>query len=144
MKLFYDSDADLSFLAGKTVAVLGYGSQGHAHSLNLKESGVAVVVGLRKGSTSWQKAEEQGLKVVETAAAAKLGDVIMILLPDQNQAEIYRRDILPNLKSGNALAFAHGFNIHFNQILPPDNVDVFMVAPKGPGQEYGVPFGRSY
>ncbi|MCG8608819.1 ketol-acid reductoisomerase [bacterium] len=133
MRLYYDADADLAGLKGKTVAVLGYGSQGHAHALNLKDSGVEVVVGLRKSSRSWKKAETDGLKVVETADAARLGDIIMVLLPDQNQAEVYHRDIRPNLSSGNALAFAHGFNIHFNQIVPPNDVDVFMIAPKGPG-----------
>lgn len=133
MKLYYESDADLNLLSKKTVAVLGYGSQGHAHALNLKDSGVQVVVGLRKNSASWEKAEAAGLEVAETAEAAKLGDVVMVLLPDQNQVEAYENDIRPNLNSGNALAFAHGFNIHFNQIIPPKNVDVFMVAPKGPG-----------
>ncbi len=133
MKLYYDSDADLKELSEKTVAVLGYGSQGHAHALNLKDSGVEVVVGLRKESPSWKKAESDGLRVLETAEAAKLADVIMVLLPDQNQAEVYQKDIRPNLSSGNALAFAHGFNIHFNQIVPPKDVDVFMIAPKSPG-----------
>ncbi|MFQ5866112.1 MAG: ketol-acid reductoisomerase [bacterium] len=133
MKLYYESDADLNLLSKKTVAVLGYGSQGHAHALNLKDSGIQVVVGLRKNSASWEKAEAAGLEVAETAEAAKLGDVVMVLLPDQNQVEAYENDIRPNLNSGNALAFAHGFNIHFNQIIPPKNVDVFMVAPKGPG-----------
>ena len=133
MKLYYDSDADLKELSGKTIAVLGYGSQGHAHALNLMDSGVEVVVGLRKESPSWKKAESDGLRVLETAEAAKLADVIMVLLPDQNQAEVYQKDIRPNLSSGNALAFAHGFNIHFNQIVPPKDVDVFMIAPKSPG-----------
>ena len=133
MKLYYDSDADLKELSEKTVAVLGYGSQGHAHALNLKDSGVEVVVGLRQESPSWKKAESDGLRVLETAEAAKLADVIMVLLPDQNQAEVYQKDIRTNLSSGNALAFAHGFNIHFNQIVPPKDVDVFMIAPKSPG-----------
>lgn len=133
MKLYYDSDADLGLFSGKTVAVLGYGSQGHAHALNLKDNGVDVVVGLRKDSASWKKAEAAGVRVVTTAEAAKLGDVVMLLLPDQTQAEVYERDIRLNLNAGNALAFAHGFNIHFNQILPPEDVDVFMIAPKGPG-----------
>ncbi|HKI44944.1 MAG TPA: ketol-acid reductoisomerase [Balneolales bacterium] len=132
-KTYYDSDADLSLLSNKTVAVLGYGSQGHAHALNLKESGVNVVVGLRKDSSSWKIAEEAGLKVLETAEAAKAADVIMVLVPDEKQVEVYENDIKPNLQDGNALAFAHGFNIHFNQIKPGSNVDVFMVAPKGPG-----------
>lgn len=133
MKLYYDSDADLSHLQGKTVAVLGYGSQGHAHSLNLKESGVSVVVGLKNGSKSWKKAEAADLEVKETAEAVKAADIIMVLLPDTAQSEVYQKDILPNLKPGNALAFAHGFNIHFNQIKPPEDIDVFMIAPKGPG-----------
>jgi ketol-acid reductoisomerase len=133
MKLYYDSDADLKELSGKTIAVLGYGSQGHAHALNLKDSGMEVVVGLRKESNSREKAESAGLRVLEIAEAAKLANVIMVLLPDQNQAEVYQKDIRPNLSSGNALAFAHGFNIHFNQIVPPKDVDVFMIAPKSPG-----------
>ncbi|MFQ5676924.1 MAG: ketol-acid reductoisomerase, partial [bacterium] len=133
MKLYYDLDADLKVLSEKTVAVLGYGSQGHAHALNLKDSGVEVVVGLRKQSASWKKAELAGLRVLETADAAKLGDVVMLLLPDQDQAAVYQADVRPNLRPGNALAFAHGFNIHFNQIVPPKDVDVFMVAPKSPG-----------
>lgn len=133
MKTYYENDADLNLLSGKTVAVLGYGSQGHAHALNLKESGVDVVVGLQENSSSWSKAEEAGLRVATTADASKQGDIILVLIPDQNQVEAYEKDIAPNLEEGNALAFAHGFNIHFNQITPPDNVDVFMVAPKGPG-----------
>jgi len=133
VKTYYDADADMNNLSGKTVAVIGYGSQGHAHALNLKESGVDVVVGLRKSSSSWQQAEEAGLRVKETAEAAKEGDVVMILIPDQNQKEIFEKDIQPNLEEGNALAFAHGFNIHFKQIEPREDVDVFMIAPKGPG-----------
>lgn len=133
MKTYYDSDADLGVLSGKTVAVLGYGSQGHAHALNLKDSGVEVVVGLRKESSSWEKAEKAGLNVSTTAEASKKGDIIMVLIPDQNQVDAYMNDIKPNLEKGNALAFAHGFNIHFNQIKPPEDIDVFMVAPKGPG-----------
>ncbi|MBD3274921.1 MAG: ketol-acid reductoisomerase, partial [Candidatus Marinimicrobia bacterium] len=133
MKTYYDADADLSLLSGKTVAVLGYGSQGHAHALNLKDSGVDVVVGLRKESSSWEKAEKAGLKVATTAEASKKGDLIMVLIPDQTQRATYESDIKPNLEKGNALLFAHGFNIHFNQIQPPDDVDVFMIAPKGPG-----------
>lgn len=120
-------------LAGKTVAIIGYGSQGHAHALNLKESGVNVVVGLYKGSKSWPKAEAEGLKVMTAADAAKTADVVMMLIPDEKQAATYKNDIGPNLKSGSTLAFAHGFNIHFGQIIPPPDVDVFMVAPKGPG-----------
>jgi len=133
MKLYYDSDADLSLLEGKTVAVLGYGSQGHAHALNLKDSGVRVVVGLRKESPSWANAEAAGLTVTEPADACARADVIMMLVPDQNQPEVYRNAVAPHLKAGKALAFAHGFNIHYNQIVPPEDVDVFMVAPKGPG-----------
>lgn len=132
-KTYYDSDADLNLLTGKTVAVLGYGSQGHAHALNLKDSGVKVVVGLRKDSSSWKQAESNGLTVLETAEAAAAGDIIMILVPDQTQPDVYENDVKPNLKKGNALVFAHGFNIHFNQIKPPQNIDVFMIAPKGPG-----------
>src|SRR3990172_5360435 len=135
MKLYYDKDADLNLLSGKTVAILGYGSQGHAHALNLKESGVKVVVGLRKQSKSWQIAESNGLKVFETAEAAKTADIVMMLLPDQSQADVYKKDVAPNLKAGNALVFAHGSNIHFNQILPPADVDVFMIAPKAPGHK---------
>ncbi|REL33397.1 ketol-acid reductoisomerase [Rhodohalobacter sp. SW132] len=146
-KVFYNTDANLDELNGKTVAVIGYGSQGHAHALNLKDSGVDVVVGLRKSSSSWQEAKDAGLEVTETADAAKKGDIIMVLIPDQFQADVFKSDIEPNLEEGNALAFAHGFNIHFDGIVPPKNVDVFMVAPKGPGhlvrrvftQESGVP-----
>jgi len=132
-KTYYNGDADLSLLAGKTVSVIGYGSQGHAHALNLKDSGVNVVVGLRKESSSWSDAESEGLTVMETADAAKAGDIVMVLIPDQHQGDVYKESIEPNLESGNALMFAHGFNIHFDQIVPPENVDVFMVAPKGPG-----------
>lgn len=133
MKLFYDNDANEKVLSGKRIAILGYGSQGHAHALNLKESGVSVVVGLRKTSSSWKKAVDAGLEVKETAQAAAEADIIMVLLPDQNQADVYLQDIKPGLKAGNSLIFAHGFNIHFNQIEPPADVDVFLVAPKGPG-----------
>ena len=129
----YDNDANLDLLSDKTVAVIGYGSQGHAHSLNLKESGVNVVVGLRAGSSSRAAAEKEGLKVLGVAEAAKVGDIVMILINDEVQRAVYEADIKPNLEAGNALAFAHGFNIHFQQVVPPDNVDVFMVAPKGPG-----------
>lgn len=130
---YYNGDANLDHLSGKTVAVIGYGSQGHAHALNLHESGIDVVVGLRKSSSSWKEAEEAGLTVLETADAAAKGDIIMILIPDQHQGEVYKESIEPHLKEGNALMFAHGFNVHFGQIVPPENVDVFMVAPKGPG-----------
>jgi ketol-acid reductoisomerase len=133
MKLYYDNDADLSLLQGKKIAVLGFGSQGHAHALNLKDSGLEVIVGLRRESASWKKAEEAGLPVLDTEAACREGDIIMVLVPDQNQPEVYRQAIEPHLSGGKALAFAHGFNIHFHQIVPPENVDVFMVAPKGPG-----------
>ncbi len=133
MKLYYENDADLSLFNNKTVAILGYGSQGHAHARNLHESGVPVIVGLRKGSKSWTKAESDGLTVHETAEAAKIADVVVVLLPDEKQKEVYESEIAPNLKPGNALVFAHGFNVHFNQIVPPENIGVFMVAPKGPG-----------
>jgi ketol-acid reductoisomerase len=132
-KVFYDHDADLKNLTGKTVAVLGYGSQGHAQAQNLQESGVDVIVGLRKGSSSWGKAEADGLKVYSVAEAAEKADLIQVLLPDEKQAEVYRKEIAPGLKAGKALIFSHGFNIHFGQIVPPEDVDVFMVAPKGPG-----------
>ena len=132
-KTYYDQDVNWSVLEGKTVAVIGYGSQGHAHALNLKDSGVNVVVGLYAGSKSAKLAEEDGLKVLPVAEAVKAADVTMILIPDEKQAALYKSEIAPNLKSGSALAFAHGFNIHFNQIVPADDIDVFMVAPKGPG-----------
>lgn len=132
-KMYYDNDADLKYLEGKTVAVIGYGSQGHAHALNLKESGVNVVVGLHEGSKSRQKAEAHGLTVNTVAEAVKKADVVMMLTPDTVQKQIYDEDVATNLEAGNALAFAHGFNIHYHQILPPKNIDVFMVAPKGPG-----------
>ena len=133
VKTYYNGDADLDVLKDKTVAVIGYGSQGHAHALNLHESGVNVIVGLREDSSSWNDAEEAGLKVYETSEAAAKGDLVMILIPDQFQKTVYEESIEPNLEEGNALLFAHGFNIHFDQIVPPENVDVFMVAPKGPG-----------
>ncbi len=132
--IYYDSDANMSHLEGKTVAIMGYGAQGHAHALNAKESGASVVVGLRKGSPSWAKAEKAGLTVMEVPEAAKAGDLIMILLPDETQGQVYREQIEPYLEADNALLFAHGFNIHFGQIQPPENVDVLMVAPKGPGE----------
>ncbi|MEB3144515.1 MAG: ketol-acid reductoisomerase [Cylindrospermopsis raciborskii 1523720] len=132
-RMYYDEDANLDFLAGKTVAIIGYGSQGHAHALNLKDSGVNVIVGLYPGSKSIIKAEAAGLTVKNVADAAKAADLIMILLPDEVQKTIYTNEILPNLEAGNILAFAHGFNIHFGQIVPPGDVDVIMVAPKGPG-----------
>ena len=132
-RMYYDEDANLDLLAGKTVAIIGYGSQGHAHALNLKDSGVNVIVGLYPGSKSTAKAEAAGLTVKNVADAAKAADFIMILLPDEVQKTIYKNEIEPNLEAGNVLAFAHGFNIHFAQVLPPANVDVVMVAPKGPG-----------
>ena len=131
--MYYDADCNLDVLKGKNVAIIGYGSQGHAHAQNLKDSGVNVVVGLRPNSASVKKAQEAGLEVCTTAEAAKKGDLIMILTPDQNQPDIYEKDIKPNLEAGNVLMFAHGFAIHFNQIVPPKDVDVIMVAPKGPG-----------
>jgi len=132
-KMYYEKDADISLLKGKTVAVIGYGSQGHAHALNLHDSGVEVVVGLRKGSPSCAKAEAEGLKVAEMAEAAEASDVIMMLVPDQHHREVYREHVEPGLKEGNALFFAHGFNVHFGQVMPPPFVDVVMVAPKSPG-----------
>ena len=132
-RMYYDADADLGRLRGKKVAVLGYGSQGHAHALNLKDSGVDVVVGLYPGSASKAKAEAQGLTVLSNAEAVRAADVIMLTIPDQVQRQVYLEDIAPNLREGQTLMFAHGFNIHFNQILPPPFVDVSMVAPKAPG-----------
>ncbi|MFN3360402.1 MAG: ketol-acid reductoisomerase [Pseudanabaenaceae cyanobacterium] len=132
-KLYYDADTSLDCLLGKKIAIIGYGSQGHAHALNLRDSGLEVIVGLYQGSSSWQKAEMAGLTVKTTAEAAASADVIMILLPDEVQKAVYTQEIAPHLQEGNSLAFAHGFNIHFAQIVPPPNVDVFMVAPKGPG-----------
>ncbi len=133
MKVYYDKDADLSIIRDKKVAIIGYGSQGHAHAQNLKESGVDVIVGLRKDGASWKKAEAAGHTVKEVGEAVKTADVVMILLPDETQPDVYRNDIAPNLKKGAALAFAHGFNIHYNQIVPPADIDVIMIAPKGPG-----------
>ena len=133
IKVYYDKDADLSIIQSKTVAIIGYGSQGHAHSLNLKDSGVNVVVGLRQGSGSWAKAENAGLKVAEVADAVKQADLVMILAPDEGQKKIYDEQVVPNIKQGAALAFAHGFNIHFGLIEPRADLDVIMIAPKGPG-----------
>jgi ketol-acid reductoisomerase len=132
-RVLYDDDADLSLLEGKTVAILGYGSQGHAHALNLKESGVDVVVGLRPDSSSRSEAEAAGLEVLDVADAASRGDIVMILLPDEKQAEVWENEIKDGIAPGNLLMFAHGFSIHFEQIPPPEGVDVGMVAPKGPG-----------
>jgi len=132
-QLYYDNDADLSMLSGKTVAVIGYGSQGHAHALNLHDSGVNVVIGLHAGSKSAAKAQADGLTVMSVADATKAADVVMVLIPDTKQGAVYRDEIAPNLKDGAMLMFAHGFNIHFKQIVPPPTVDVAMVAPKSPG-----------
>ena len=133
MNVYYDKDADLSLIKGKTVAIIGYGSQGHAHANNLKDSGVKVIVGLRKGGASWSKAEAAGLSVQEVGSAVKNADLIMVLVPDEQQPDVYNNDIAPNIKAGATLAFAHGFNIHYGQITPAKNIDVVMVAPKGPG-----------
>jgi ketol-acid reductoisomerase len=132
-KIYYQEDCNLSLLEGQKIAIIGYGSQGHAHALNLKESGCDVIVGLYEGSKSWAKAQAQGLDVYTAAEAAKMADIIMILINDEKMADMYKKDIEPNLEEGNMLMFAHGFNIHFNQIVPPKNVDVTMIAPKGPG-----------
>lgn len=131
--IYYQSDCDVNFLKNKTVAIIGYGSQGHAHALNLRESGVKVVVGLHEGGKSWGKAEAAGFEVYNVAEATKRADVVMVLINDERQAKVYKESIESNLKDGAALAFAHGFNIHFKQIVPPANIDVFMIAPKGPG-----------
>ncbi len=133
MQVYYDKDADLNVLKDKTVAIIGYGSQGHAHAQNLRDSGVKVVVGQRPGGPNYELAKEHGFTPVSAAEAAKQADVIMLLLPDQHQAKVYKEEILPGLAPGKALVFAHGFNIHFGQIEAPEGVDVFMVAPKGPG-----------
>jgi len=133
MKVYYDKDADLSLIKGKKVTIVGYGSQGHAHAQNLSDSGVRVTVGLRKDGASWSKAENAGLTVDEVASAVKDADVVMMLLPDESIPQVYSADVAPNMKKGAALAFAHGFNIHYNQVVPRDDVDVIMVAPKGPG-----------
>ena len=132
-RIFYNEDCNLALLEGKTIAIIGYGSQGHAHALNLKESGAHVIIGLYEGSKSWKRAEEQGFEVYTTAEAAKKADIIMILINDEKQAAMYKEDIAPNLEAGNMLMFAHGFNIHFGQIVPPADVDVTMIAPKAPG-----------
>ena len=132
-KIFYQEDCNLALLEGKTIAIIGYGSQGHAHALNLKESGCHVIIGLYEGSKSWDKAVKQGFEVFTAAEAAKQADIIMILINDEKQADLYKNDIEPNLSEGNMLMFAHGFNIHFGCIVPPANVDVTMIAPKGPG-----------
>jgi ketol-acid reductoisomerase len=133
MKVYYDKDADLSLIKGKNVAIIGYGSQGHAHAQNLRDSGVNVTVGLRKGGASWNKVEAAGIKVAEVDEAVKNADVVMILLPDENIPEVYNNNVAPNIKQGATLAFAHGFNVHYNQVIPRADLDVIMVAPKGPG-----------
>ena len=132
-KMYYEKDCDISYLDGKKIAIIGYGSQGHAHALNLKDSGCDVCVGLRQGSKNWANAEKAGLQVKTIEEAAQWGDIVMILINDEVQADVYKKDIAPNLEAGNALMFAHGFNIHFKQIVPPADVDVLMIAPKGPG-----------
>lgn len=132
-KMYYEQDCNLNLLNDKTIAVIGYGSQGHAHALNAKESGCHVIIGLYEGSKSWKKAEDAGFEVYTAAEAAKKADIIMILINDELQANMYKNDVEPNLKEGDMLMFAHGFNIHFGQIVPPANVDVTMIAPKGPG-----------
>ena len=147
IKKYYDKDCDLSLLSGKTVAIMGFGSQGHAHAMNLKESGVNVIVGLRKSSKSRKMAEEFGLEVMEVAEAAKRADIVMMLVPDEVSADIYNNEVAPNLKDGDTLMYAHGFNVHYNLVKPAEGIDVSMVAPKGPGhtvrsqyeQGYGVP-----
>lgn len=131
--MYYDQDAQWDLMKDKTIAVIGYGSQGHAHALNLKDSGVKVIVGLYEGSPRWRVAQADGLEVATVAQAVAGADITMVLIPDEKQAAVYKESIAPNIKPGAALAFAHGFNIHFSQIIPPANVDVFMVAPKGPG-----------
>jgi ketol-acid reductoisomerase len=133
MKVYYEKDADLSLIKKKKVTIVGYGSQGHAHAANLKDSGVKVTVGLRKGGASWDKAKAAGLTVKEVGEAVKGADVVMILVPDEQQPDVYKNDVAPNIKQGAALAFAHGFNIHYNQIVPRADLDVIMIAPKGPG-----------
>ncbi|UDF34968.1 UNVERIFIED_ORG: ketol-acid reductoisomerase [Shinella sp. XGS7] len=133
MNVFYDKDADLSLIKGKNVTIIGYGSQGHAHAQNLNDSGVKVTVGLRRGGASWAKAENAGLKVAEIAEAVKAADVVMILLPDEQIAEVYKKEVEPNIKQGASLAFAHGFNVHYGQVTPRGDLDVWMVAPKAPG-----------
>jgi ketol-acid reductoisomerase len=133
MKVYYDKDADLSLIKGKSVTIIGYGSQGHAHAQNLNESGVKVTVGLRRGGASWAKAEKAKLKVAEVGEAVKGADVVMILLPDEQIAAVYKNDVEPNIREGASVAFAHGFNVHYGQVVPRDDLDVWMVAPKAPG-----------
>ncbi len=132
-KMYYENDCNIANLDGKTIAIIGYGSQGHAHALNLRDSGCNVVIGLREGGKSWPVAEKDGFEVLTVAEATKKADIIMILINDEAQADMYKKDIAPNLTEGKAIAFAHGFNIRYKQIVPPADVDVFMAAPKGPG-----------
>jgi len=142
MKVYYDKDADLSLIKGKQVTIVGYGSQGHAHAQNLNDSGVKVTVGLRKGGASWPKVEKAGLKVAEVKDAVKDADVVMILLPDEQIASVYANDVAPHMKKGASLAFAHGFNVHFGQVVPRDDIDVWMVAPKAPGHTVRDTYSR--
>ena len=133
MKVYYDKDADLSLVKGRSVTIIGYGSQGHAHAQNLNDSGVKVTVGVRKGGPSWAKAEKAGLKVADVADAVRLADIVMMLLPDEQIATVYKNEVEPNIKQGASLAFAHGFNVHYGQVVPRADLDVWMVAPKAPG-----------
>ena len=142
MKVYYDKDADLSLIKGKNVTILGYGSQGHAHAQNLNDSGVKVTVGLRRGGASWSKVEKAGLKVAEVAEAVKQADVVMILLPDEQIASVYASEVEPNIRKGASLAFAHGFNVHYGQVVPRDDLDVWMVAPKAPGHTVRDTYSR--
>jgi ketol-acid reductoisomerase len=142
MKVYYDKDADLSLIKGKNVAIIGYGSQGHAHAQNLNDSGVKVTVGLRRGGASWPKVEKAGLKVAEVADAVRDADVVMILLPDEQIAQVYKNDVEPHVKRGASLAFAHGFNVHYGQVVPRDDLDVWMVAPKAPGHTVRDTYAR--
>jgi len=141
-KMYYENDADLSLIAGSTISVIGYGSQGHAHALNLKDNGMDVIVGLYQGSKSWAKAEGEGLKVKLVADAVRDSDIIMMLIPDTSMAEVYKQSVQPHLMPGKTLMFAHGFNIHYQTIVPPDTVDVSMVAPKAPGHRMREVFAR--
>jgi ketol-acid reductoisomerase len=142
MKVYYDKDADLSLIKGKNVTIIGYGSQGHAHAQNLNDSGCKVTVGLRKGGASWSKVEKAGLKVAEVADAVKSADVVMILLPDEQIAAVYANDVEPNIREGASLAFAHGFNVHYGQVVPRADLDVWMVAPKAPGHTVRDTYSR--
>ena len=143
-KMYYDADIDEAKIKSKKIAILGCGSQGHAHALNLQESGCDVVVGLREGSKTWESAEKAGLKVMETGEAAKVGEVIVMLLPDTAQKSIYENSVEPNLNDGDSLVFAHGFNIRFDRIKPPANIDVWMVAPKGPGHRVRTTYSQGF